>query len=388
MVIYYVALFVLAAFGILAEQKQKSALYLSFSFLLLVFVASFRYAIGFDYFSYLNIYETTSLWSFKDIFQFRFTEPLFFVVCKLCSLAGCSYPVFLVFLNLFLIGVPMWFIRRYSRLPWVSVYLFICLQFLAHDMNLLRQSIAVCFFLLAYPYLKNRKLLPFTLLILAGGLFHNSLFFIFPLYFLLPQKLSRKCLAALLFLTAGIYFFFDPLFLIIYPFLPAKYTKYMGSYYWTPNSFFYLALPTLYCLLIYLFRKRIADPCQRTIYLNCALYNCLINLFITKHFILERFAVYPFIIVLTAIPEIIDSCRMQDRNFTAPQRAACSRSADWRNFLRKKKENGGKPILTYHRTLLLFLAYGMVYFIFAAAQGYHYVYPYVSLLDQSFSTPN
>ena len=28
--------------------------------------------IGFDYFSYLNIYETTSLWSFKDIFQFRF----------------------------------------------------------------------------------------------------------------------------------------------------------------------------------------------------------------------------------------------------------------------------------------------------------------------------
>ncbi|MEY8392396.1 EpsG family protein [Lachnospiraceae bacterium] len=379
MIIYYVALSLVAVFGILAEKKQKTVLYLSCSFLLLVFIASFRYAIGFDYFSYRNIYETIASWSFGDIFYIRRTEPFYFIVCKLFSLAGCPYPVFLLFINLFLMGISMWFIRRYSKLPWVSVYLFICLQFLAHDMNLLRQSFAVCFFLLAYPFLRGRKLLPFTLLILTGGLFHNSLLFLFPLYFLLPKKHSRKCLAALFLLTVVVYFFFDPLFLLIRPFLPLKYAGYLGSYYWSPNSFFYLALPLLYCLLIYLFRNRIADPLERTIYLNSALYNCIINLFITKHFILERFAVYPFIFALTAIPEIICSYLRQNDHALCPVKD--------NGCFAHITENGGKPILAYHRTLLLFLAFGMAYFIFASAQGYHHVYPYVSLLDKSLSVP-
>ena len=185
MAVYYFAIFMLTGIGYISMKKDANrrtvSLYLAGSFLLLVCLASFRYAIGFDYFSYRSIYGWAGEWSFSLILRVYWMEPLFFLLCKICSLAGLSYPMFLVIINVFLMACAMQFIYRYSRIPWVSVYLYICLQFLAYNMNLMRQSIATAFFILAFPFLKKRKILPFTALILVGGLFHNSLLFVFPL---------------------------------------------------------------------------------------------------------------------------------------------------------------------------------------------------------------
>ena len=364
MAVYYVTISLLTGLGyFFTEKKQKSKAvlwYLAASFLLLAFLASFRYAIGFDYFSYRNIYEMVSQWSFADTLRCAQTEPLYYVMCKIFSLAGCPFQIFLLFVNLFLMAAAMQFVFRYSKLPWVSVYLYVTLQFLAYNMNLIRQSIAAAFFLMAYPYLKNRKLLPYTLIIFIGGMFHNSLWFVYPLYFLLTWKYNKKTLACLFTATCLGYLFFDPVFARISPFLPARYANYSGSYFWSANGLIYVLLPGLYCLLIYLFRNRIENPFQRTLYLNSALYQFIISAFITKHFILERFAIYPFVFSLLAIPEIIDSYR----------------------------KKAGKYTLNYHRVLSLFLLFGFAWFCFSAAQGFHRVYPYVSLLDKSLTTPN
>ena len=98
---------------------------------------------------------------------------------------------------------------------------------------------------------------------------------------------------------------------------------------------------------------------QRSLYINSAIYNFIINLFITKHFILERFSVYPFAISLIAIPEIIYSYRRK----------------------------GKKQTTSYYCVLILFILYGIAYFLFAAYKGFHNVYPYISLLDKSHSSP-
>ena len=367
MAIYYFMIMVLTGLGyVLTEgkkQKKSAILYLAVVFFCLTLFASFRYAIGFDYFSYRSIYETISERTFGDILHSYWYEPLFFVVCKVFSLLGCSFPVFLLWINCFLFFVAMRFICRYSKLPWVSVYLFITLQFLAYDMNLIRQSISVSFFLLAHPYLKNRKIVPFTILILIGGLFHNSLLFIWLFYFLLPGINLRKFIIIPIGITVLGYFLFDPLFRLFQPLLPERYAGYFGSYFWNSNSFVYVMPSVLYGLLIYLFRNRISEPAERSIYLNSALYNFLISLFITKHYILERFSIYPFALSLIAIPEIISSYRVE-------------------------KDCKGKYNFGYPHVLLLFLLFGGAYFFFAVAKGYHNVYPYVSLLNRSYSVPH
>lgn len=366
MTIYYLIISISVGLGYALtthkESCRNTVIYLTISMLLLLFVASCRYAIGFDYFSYRNIYEMVNGWSFGDILHTYSGEPLFFLTCKVISMTGCPYQVFLLIVNTFLLTAAIHFIGRYSKIPWLSIYLYITLQFLAYNMNLIRQSIATAFFFLAYPYLKNRKILPFTMLILVGGLFHNSLLFLYPLYFLLPIKHSKKSLLFLTVLTTIVYIFFDPLFDLLEPFLPTKYTRYQGGFFWQANGFYYVLFPALYYLLIYLFRNRIEDSMFRAVCLNSAIYQFIISLFITKHFILERFAIYPFVFSLIAIPEIISSYQ--------------------------KKGRDSKPVLTYHRVLFLFLIFGGAYFVFAAFCGFHHVYPYVGLWDKSISAPN
>ena len=366
MSVYYFTIATLSVMGyvftVRDRQEKTKVFYLAAAFLALTFIASFRYGIGFDYFSYEQIYETVSAWTFRDILRYYWYEPFYFLICKLFSLAGCSFPVFLLSVNIFLILAAMWFIYRYSKLPWVSVYFYITLQFLAYNMNLVRQSIAVAFFLFAYPSLKNRKIILFTAWIFTGGLFHNSIWFVWPLYFLLRIKITKKFLAVFAALEAFVYFFFEWVFVYIVPFLPPRYARYPGGYFWSPSTFGYVIPYALYGLIIYLFRNQIADPKQRCIYLNSALYSAAISLFITKHFILERFAVYPFVLSLIALPEII---------------------ASYGN----DRESNGRFKPAYYRVLILILVFGGIYFSFSAAKGVHSVYPYVSLMEKGYSAP-
>ncbi len=373
MAIYYLTISFLTGTGYFftgKKQGRRAAFcYLAVSFLAFAFLASFRYGIGFDYFSYQNIYGMVSQWSFGTIFHYIWNEPAFYLACKIFSMAGCPFPVFLIFVNMFLMAVSMQFIYRFSKLPWASVYLYITLQFLAYQMNLIRQSLAVAFFMLAYPYLKERKILPYTLLVFLGWMFHNSLLFAYPLYFLLTWEYRRKMLGLLLAATLLGYLFFDPMFAVISPMLPARYAKYSGGYFWSGNGFLYVVLPALYGGSIYLFREYIRDGRLRTIFTNSALFQFLINVFITKHFILERFAIYPFVFSLLAVPEILWGCREHGGNITLP----------W------KKEGGWAPCCRL--VLLWFLVLRGVWFCFAASEGFHRVYPYVSLLDKSLSEP-
>ena len=367
MSVYYFAMIILSVMGYIfnarGRQAKNTAVYLVMAFCALVFIVSFRYGIGFDYFSYERIYEMVSAWSFRDILRYYWYEPFYFLICKIFSLAGCSYPVFLLGINIFLIAAAMWFIYRYSKLPWVSVYLYIALQFLAYNMNLVRQSIAVVFFLFAYPSLKNRKIVLYTVWIFIGGLFHNSLWFVWPLFFFLRIKNTKKHFVGFGVIGALVYLFFVTLFAFLSPFLPLKYVHYQAGYFWIPSTFGYLVPYALYCLIVYLFRERIADPKQRCMYLDSALYSAAISLFITRHFILERFAVYPFALSLIALPEIIVSYE-NDRKWS------------------------GRSVPGYYRVLILILVFGGVYFSFSAAKGVHSVYPYVSLMQKGYSAPD
>ena len=142
-----------------------------------------------------------------------------------------------------------------------------------------------------------------------------------------------------------------------------KYAAYLGTYFWNANTFLYVVPAILYGVLLFLFRRRITDPTARTIYLNSAFYNILISFYITKHFILERFAVYPFVFSLIAVPDIIASYRSE-------------------------KKRGKRERTMYRFVLILWLLFGAGYFLFAAANGFHQVYPYVSLLERGYSVPS
>lgn len=97
MTIYYLTISILAGLGyaltIRKESNRNTAIYLTISMLLLLFISSCRYAIGFDYFSYRNIYEMINEWSLGDILPIYYGEPLFFLICKVIGMTGCPYQI-------------------------------------------------------------------------------------------------------------------------------------------------------------------------------------------------------------------------------------------------------------------------------------------------------
>lgn len=352
MIIYYFSLLFLITSGYYFCIKKTINLYkIIYLFLTgIIFTAfvSFRYAIGFDYYSYRTIFNTIRETSFSEINHIYTKELLFIYLNKLISYFGGTYHIFLFITGIFIHTCALYIIYRYSKLPWISVYFYFTFQFLAHNMNLIRQSLAVSFVLLSYTFLKEKKFFPYVIIILIGAGFHRSILCMIPFYFLLNYVKKLKSMLTIGVITLIIYLTMDQLINIIEKVVHSDYLQfYKDSYYWQGNSIKYLIFPAFYCLLTFYYRKLLLRKnSDNLILVNSAFYYFLIYLFITKHFILERFSIYLFIFSLILIPEIISVAK-------------------------------NKKIVT-----LLFLFLGIVYFLFAAKEGFHRVYPYISLLDK------
>lgn len=324
----------------------------------LTLITGLRYAIGFDYFSYRELYILMGELEWAEIISYRTNEILFVLVNKLFYAAGCSYVLFLFAAAFFTHGIAVWFIGRYSPIPWLSVFLYIAFQFLAHSMNLVRQSLAAVFFLLAFPFLMKKKWMPYCLILMAGALVHNSILLMLPMYFFLNHKNTIPYLLnCILFFLIG-YLYLDSFIELFRKILPPAYQSYLNSYYWQSNSPSYLLFPFLSFLLVLVFRKRLLNgDAANSVYINASLFSFLIATLITKHFILERFSIYPFFLSVVLLPKAVSLY-------------------------------GKTDILNYRLAMSAVLLLGMGYFLFAANEGFHNVYPYVGLWDKAFSVGN
>jgi len=114
--------------------------------------ASLRYVTGFDYRFYEQLFQSAALSGLDGLSLTWQIEPGYLLLNVLVSALGGDYRVFLfVFHLLFTVLVFAW-IARYSSFPWLSVYLFVTLQYFALSMNFLRQALAAAVILWTYPF--------------------------------------------------------------------------------------------------------------------------------------------------------------------------------------------------------------------------------------------
>ena len=136
----------------------------------------------------------------RDVVFYTVTDQL-----RLCGLS--EYGVF-CFYAIFYVGVTGWLIYRYSDSPIVSFFAFIALGTYIFNFTGLRQSIAIGWVMLAYPYIQKRNFLFFTFFVLVAMLFHKSAIVFFPAYFFgrielnIPRLLILAAIVVLIFYRA------------------------------------------------------------------------------------------------------------------------------------------------------------------------------------------
>lgn len=356
----------------IADEKRTAQMQWAFLLLaggLFVLVATMRYGIGYDYFNYERLYEQLGPMTAAQLVQ----DPVgrkfigYSLLTRLLYLAGLDYRSLLLVINLLMTGAVLWFVKRYSPLPWMSLFFYLTLQFFAHSMNLFRQSIAATICLIAYPFLKKRKLLPFVLVVLLAAAFHTSALFFLPFYWILNWKCDGRLLGGLALAAVPVYLFSNQAAQLLTQYLFPNYAGYIGSRYWAGLGYRYAIFPILYFAAAWLTRRwLLAEKQENRILINSSFYVMLLYIFSTHHMILERFSIYLFPYAMLLLPKMVVSLP------TVPEQGG---KRDAKRLERRRRE----------RTVLLAalaVAAGFAYLWFASRQGtngFHKVYPYVSV---------
>lgn len=197
MVIYiYLVLFEFLKL-ILHSKKINKKYYIIFAGILLFLLSTLRSInFGSDTIGYVNRYLSLSYISLGELLQNTLNgiekDSFFYLFAKLISLTGANYRIWLaVIAGIFIYSISK-LIVSYSGEPYTSIVAFISLGYFYFSLTGLRQTMALSMIILSYKHLRDRKLMPFILLVLFGSLFHSTAIVFIIAYPLANMKVGLK----------------------------------------------------------------------------------------------------------------------------------------------------------------------------------------------------
>ncbi|WP_312364460.1 EpsG family protein [Sphingobacterium sp.] len=169
------------------KSKGGSNLVYIFIVLVLICISAFRYKVGGDsqeYFSsFINQIPKLNDISIGTFAQTRY-EPFWVLLNSLCKTIVEDFAFFQFVHATFINIIIAWFFTKYTPYRFTAIFIYSLFYFLYYNMEILRESLAISFFLLAYPFLVKRVWLKYYILAFVGTMFHSSgiIMFFLPLF--------------------------------------------------------------------------------------------------------------------------------------------------------------------------------------------------------------
>lgn len=186
---------VIAIFGLQSKQSnKKTILSLIIIFSVLLFFAGFRAtSVGNDTKEYKRIFDIVSNEkSISDAIKSTRYEPGYIAYNFLVSRITDNFQYILIINSAIYIFASIWFIKKYSLSTPKTIMLYFTFGLYYLIMNIERQCIAISFFLFAIPFLENKRILPYILLILLASTFHSTSIILLILIFVPKVDFEKK----------------------------------------------------------------------------------------------------------------------------------------------------------------------------------------------------
>ena len=159
------------------------------SLLLFAFIAGARYHTGFDHKMYLDQY--LNLVKTGEFSRTNF-EYGFEWISKLFAWCHIHYFFYFAFWAILQIGFLYFGLRNHKHLLcWVGLGI-MCGPFFLGWMNSIRQSVAVCVFVSLMPFIRDRKFLPYVMIVLLCAFIHKSVLILLPVFLIGVIKIGEK----------------------------------------------------------------------------------------------------------------------------------------------------------------------------------------------------
>ncbi len=159
------------------------------SMLLFAIVAGARYHTGYDHAMYLDQYQ--HLLKAGEFSRHNF-EYGFEWISKIFAWCHIHYFFYFAFWALLQIGFLYYGLRNHKfLLCWIGLGIMLGPYFLGW-MNSVRQNVVTCVFVALIPLIRDRKILPYALIIILCAFLHKSSLMLLPVFLVCFVKISEK----------------------------------------------------------------------------------------------------------------------------------------------------------------------------------------------------
>ncbi len=391
----YIALFLISTvLGIILTGKNptkaKKIIYLTIAFGLMYLITVFRYGMGNDYFSYMRITEQLRGTGFLEAFTLGH-EPLYVLLIKLFLGLNLSNEIIYAILAVLILFPVAFSIYRHSDNVWISVSVYLCLTFFYTQLSFIRQSLAVSVLILAYGFMKKRKVVPVLILAVIATLFHFTAAVFIPLYLLSLIKPTKKYLIIYSSVSVGVLVTClimkavgaNPLNLVaklVTAVTGRDYTSYISTN-WFEMGFGpqYLIMPLAVLALVMIsYFLGWKEKEEAPMLLQLTLMNASIWSFITYAYIIERFSMFIFIFSVFTIPSVLTY--YADKAAEAEKKAAeASNGKKLPGYSKKQTEDkkDNSFLLTTVSVVCMF-----IYNCWSLGMNFHGVNPYMVMFPE------
>lgn len=176
------------------ESKKGAAVYLGIIFSVIAFLLMFKApSIGNDTKTYIKLFKEIA--SYENVNNFLIDsryEAGFVYLIRIISRFFNDPQALFIITGPFIAFSFGRFIYKYSRLPWMSVYMFLTLQFFDLSFSGLRQIVSISILLFSYDFLIKRKPIQFFSIVLLAATMHTSAVLFLLLYPFTSLKQTRN----------------------------------------------------------------------------------------------------------------------------------------------------------------------------------------------------
>ena len=375
---YAIIVFSILIIGLLLGEwkpsRKKEILYLCISSVILIVFSSIRATnVGIDYFQfYVPFFENVHSggWGYliSDANTYR-SEFGFSLLTYLISFVTGNPFVYAAVIAVFMVGLTALVLYRDCPKPWVGMFIFVAFNFFGNTLSYLRQSLAIAIFLFAIRYIKEKRIVPYMLLVLLAASFHNSLLLMIPIYFLAQIPVNRVSMGVYAGVTVLVLIFSWQLFDLVTQFVYQYYATEQNLYFMNGRDFMTGFVPVLAMVMIIGFKKLLLKQNPRNVVLvNLAMYAGIFFILTWKHFLFQRIGNIFFTAAILYIPELLAALQSTATEEEKEKRFLAGKGS-WRNY-------------GYYYGLAAVMAFGLIYYFWFIQQNRINLLPFYTVFQE------
>lgn len=292
---------------VLRKDVRNDVKYLKLIFAVLLLFNTFKYIPSIiDLDNYLPFFHEMKKLNIIEIFSLNSFEIGYCLYNKLIITLTDSDRIFIFCTAILsLIGV-FYFIKENSKNYFLSVYLYITLNFYFYTLGVLRQSIALSCLLFSYRFIEHKKPIKYVITILIASTFHNTILICLPLYFLCNIKNKRIMLSFLAIISLIVLFLKKQLIILFSYFTTNNYLEILVSGEGYKMLLFLIILVLLCLCIIKKYSLHIANNTNYFIILSVGIITQLIA---TEASVAARLTIYFTVFIIVLLPNIFEELK-------------------------------------------------------------------------------